>query len=172
MLVPVQTSGSRPPLFFVHGLHGVMPLGPSLARALGPEHPIYGVNANGIDGRRPIIDDMREMIPAYVEDIKEARPTGRLIIGGMCDGSLAAIEIARELKQQGREVGPVILADPTIMPRSYANLADEHGPQVVGGPAAIGIARKLEEMARQAGVATLPDFGAAGARGLKPEVGR
>src|SRR6266852_3377663 len=53
MLQPVQTSGTKPPLFFVHGLHGVMPLGRIFAEGLGPDQPLYAVHANGIDVRRP-----------------------------------------------------------------------------------------------------------------------
>src|SRR5262249_15269010 len=47
MLLTIQASGSKRPLFFVHGLHGVMTLGSSLARALGPDQPIYAIHANG-----------------------------------------------------------------------------------------------------------------------------
>ena len=42
MLVPIQPSGSKPPLFFVHGIHGVMFVGSSFARVLGPEQAFPG----------------------------------------------------------------------------------------------------------------------------------
>ena len=133
MLLPVQTSGEKPPLFFVHGLHGVMPLGRIFAEGLGPDQPLYAVHANGIDGRRPVIDNMRDMVRAYVDEIQEACPTGRLVIGGMCDGGPAAIEIARELRAKGRQVGPVILADPPAIPRVFQKgnpLNDPARPQI------------------------------------------
>src|SRR5438309_97885 len=116
MLVPVQTSGNKAPLFFIHGPHGVMPLGRTFARVLGPEQPIYAIHANGIDGRAPAIDNLKGMVEAYFEEIRKARPTGAVVIGGIGDGSLAAIEIARELQNAGRQVGPVILADPPAAP--------------------------------------------------------
>ena len=116
MLVPIQTSGTKPPLFFMHGPHGVMPLGRSFARVLGPEQPLYVMHANGIDGRTPRIDSMTELVRAYVEEIQKARPAGSVLIGGMGDGSLAAIEIARELQNNERHVGPVILVDPPTAP--------------------------------------------------------
>jgi|GEM_PF-1323866 len=129
MLVPIQTSGDKPPLFFVHGLHGVMPLGRTLARVLGLEQPIYAIHANGIDGRAPAIDNLKGMVGAYVEEIREARPAGPLVIGGMGDGSLAAIEIAREMQNSGRQVGPVILADPPAAPGKQT-IPSQIGPQI------------------------------------------
>jgi thioesterase domain-containing protein len=120
MLVPIQTSGKKPPLFFVHGLHGLMMLGSTFARAFGPDQPLYVINANGMDGRRPVIDNVRDMVMAYVSDIHGARPLGPVVIGSTCEGCLAAIEVARELRERGRQVGPVILADPPPVPPRYA----------------------------------------------------
>ncbi len=119
MLVPIQRSGSKPPLFLVHGMFGVIAAASTFVRVLGPDRPLYAVLANGIDGRQPVIDDLGEMTRAYVEEIRTARPTGSLHIGGICEGGLVAIEIARELQQAGRQVGPVILVDPPGVPPGY-----------------------------------------------------
>jgi thioesterase domain-containing protein len=119
MLAPIQRSGSKPPLFLVHGMHGHITAASTFARVLGPDLPLYAVLANGIDGRQPVIDDLGEMVRAYVEEIRTARPTGPLHIGGICEGGLVAIEIARELQQVGQQVGPVILVDPPAVPPGY-----------------------------------------------------
>ncbi len=116
MLVPIETSGNKPPLFFVHGSYGYMPLGSTMARVLGPDQPLYAINANGIDGRQPVIDNMRDMVTAFAEEIQWERPTGPIFVGGMCRGCIAAIEITRELHEKGRKVGPVILVDPPTAP--------------------------------------------------------
>src|SRR5947208_14412248 len=108
MLVSIQTSGDKPPFFFIHGIYGVMPLGAIFAQALGPDQPFYAVHANGIDGRKPVIDDFGGMVRAYTAEIEEARPLGPLRIGGMCTGCLLAIEIVRMLQQMDRQTGPVI----------------------------------------------------------------
>jgi thioesterase domain-containing protein len=122
MLVPVQTTGTKPPLFFVHGMRGVMPLGSSFARGLGPDQPVYAIHANGVDGQQPVIDNMPEMIRTYIRQIHEVRPTGTVRIAGMCEGGLAAIEIARELQKESRQVGPVILADPPHFPPGFKKI--------------------------------------------------
>jgi pimeloyl-ACP methyl ester carboxylesterase len=119
VLVPVQPSGTKPPLYFIHGLTGVMPLGHFLAQSLGPDQPLYAINANGIDGREITVKDeitVKEMAHTYVEEILDTYPSGPVFIAGLCAGGLAALEVARELQARGREVGPVILADPPGVP--------------------------------------------------------
>src|SRR5229473_886157 len=134
MLVPVQTSGHRPPLFLVHGMHGDMAAIPTFARVLGPDQPLYAIYANGTNGRQPVIDNMADMVRAYLEEIRMVRPTGAVRIGGICVGSFAAIEIARELQTEGRQVGSVILIDPPAVPpgcHQQNHKIDVHAPRVV-----------------------------------------
>jgi|SRR5215468_8893497 len=116
MLVPIKTSGTKPPLFLVHGMIGDVGSATPFANALGPDRPLYAIHANGTDGREPVIDNMPDMVRAYVEQIRGACPTGPVHIGGFCAGSLAAIEVVRALQEEGRQVGPVILADPPRVP--------------------------------------------------------
>src|SRR5262249_48618355 len=73
----------------------------------------------GMDDRQPTIDNVPDMVRAYVEKIWSARPTGPIRIGGFCAGGLVAIEIARALLEMGRQVGPGILADPPPVPHGY-----------------------------------------------------
>jgi thioesterase domain-containing protein len=136
MLVPIETSGNKPPLFFVHGSFGYMPLGPTIARVLGPDQPLYAINANGIDGQQsglPAIDNMHDMVTAYAEEIAWERPYGPIFVGGMCRGCIAAIEIARKLQEVGRKVGPVILVDPPVAPGLHNpqnNTIDVRQPEI------------------------------------------
>src|SRR5262249_20000378 len=62
-----------------------------------------------------IIESARDMVQAYVGEIISVRPSGPLIVGGMCPGGLIAIKIVRELQARDRQVGPVILADPPVV---------------------------------------------------------
>src|SRR5262245_45635563 len=133
VLVSLQTSGKRPPLFFVHGASGVMPLGRYLVRGFGLDQPFYAVNASGFHPGQPIIESARDMVQAYVGEIISVRPSGPLIVAGMCQGGLIAIEIVRELQARDRNVGPVILADPPVVPRGFfepVQRADLRQPQI------------------------------------------
>jgi len=120
MLVHAQPSGTKPPLYFIHGITGIMPLGRFLAQSLGPDQPLYAINATGIDGRTIVENDeptAKEMAHTYVEEILETHPSGPIFVGGMCAGGLVALEVARELHARGQTIGPVILADPPGMPQ-------------------------------------------------------
>lgn len=112
MLVPVQTLGEKPPLFLIHGLIGLVTMGPFLAQVLGPDQPLYVINANGLDGRETVAGNIKDMVLTYVEEIVGVQPSGPLLIGGMCTGAVVAIEVVRELQARGCELGPLILADP------------------------------------------------------------
>jgi thioesterase domain-containing protein len=119
VLVSLQAFGKNPPLFFVHGANGVMPLGRYLVRRFGPDQPFYAVNASGFYPGQAIIESARGMVQAYVAEIIGVRPSGPLIVAGMCLGGLIAIEIVRELQARERKVGPVILADPPPVPHAF-----------------------------------------------------
>src|SRR5260370_31694653 len=123
-----QIAETNPPLFFVHGPHGVMPLGPSFAAILGPEQPLYVIHANGLYGQDATMRDMRGMVLAYVQEIEAACGTGPLLVGGMGAGSLVGIEIGRELQDRKRQIGPVILLDPPTIPPGYIKENQGTGP--------------------------------------------
>src|SRR5262245_27310459 len=137
MLTRVQPSGTKPPLYFIHGITGIMPLGRFLAQSLGADQPLYAINATGIDGRETIDNEettVKDMAHTYVEEILETRPNGPVFIGGMCAGGLAALEVARELDARGQAIGPVILADPPGVPQglvAHNQTVNARDPSVV-----------------------------------------
>ncbi len=119
MLVSVQTSGTKPPLFFIHGLFGMMTIGRFLAQQLGPDQPLYTIHVNGIrDGDTPP-RHVEDMVATYSAEIQSVCPEGPLFVAGMCAGGLAAIGVARQLEASGLAVRSVILADPPTVPPGY-----------------------------------------------------
>src|SRR5262249_29155397 len=100
MLMPINTSGTKSPLFLVHGLVDHMNC-TIFAHALGPDRPIYAIHPNGTDGREPVIDNVPDMVRAYVEQIRGARPEGLVHVGGFCAAGLAATEVVRALQEEG-----------------------------------------------------------------------
>jgi thioesterase domain-containing protein len=152
MLVPIQTAGKKPPLFFIHGTNGIMPIGAIFGRVLGPDQPLYVINANGFDGG-PRHESVDEMARDYVADIVGAAPTGPLTIGGMCMGTLVTLEVARELLAQGRTLGPVILTDPPRVPFGNTGVIKERRMATASGSGAVNplepdVARQLHDYAR------------------------
>ena len=112
-IAPVQPGGSRPPFFFLHGDWWGGLYCRKLARLLGPEQPFYGVMPNGFDGT-PLLPTVEAMAAENVRQLIALQPQGQYLLGGYCSGGLVAYEMARQLEQQGLEVGLVILLDAEV----------------------------------------------------------
>ena len=110
--VPLQTGGSRTPLFFVHGLDGDVVGFAALARRLGPEQPFYGLRARGLDGEGATPDRVEELASGYLRDIRRVQPAGPYVLGGFCMGAGVAVELAQRLTAAGNDVALVVLVDP------------------------------------------------------------
>lgn len=115
MLIPIQPQGRKPPVFLLHGNSGIMPTGTAFARVMGPDQPVYVINAKGFDGSEPR-HTVEEMVSDYLEEIQSVTTTGPLVIVGQCWGSLIALELATELLARGYQMGPLILMDPPRVP--------------------------------------------------------
>lgn len=102
-VIPLRTSGSRPPFFCV--CFGTWPMYRPLLRHLDEDQPFYGLDLD------PSIAD--HLCPPYrIEDvaehlaraIREQQPEGPYYIGGYCISGILAFETARVLAAQGAHV--------------------------------------------------------------------
>ncbi len=108
-IVHIQPQGSRPPVYFVHGVGGGMFWGyANIARHLGPEQPVHAFKSRGLDGL-PELSSIDEMARTYVADLKQFQPEGPYVLGGYCFGGNVAYEMARQLQEQGDEVALLVL---------------------------------------------------------------
>jgi amino acid adenylation domain-containing protein/FkbH-like protein len=108
-LVEIQSRGTRPPLFLVHGAGGGMFWGyVNLSRHLGTDQPVYGLKSRGLDGGEEL-GSIEEMAAKYVADIRALQPRGPYHLGGYCFGGNVALEMARQLQAQGEEVALLAL---------------------------------------------------------------
>jgi len=110
-LVSIHPEGSRPPLFLVHAVGGNLLYYQSLLGHLGPDQPVYGLQARGIDGVLPPHSSMKEMAGYYVAEIRTVQPSGPYFLGGASFGGTCAFEIAQQLTQQGEKVAFLALLD-------------------------------------------------------------
>lgn len=110
MLVPLQTKGTKPPFFCMHGDTG-RAIFFALAKRLGSDQPFYAVQCVGLDGKTAPLTDLVEMASLYVKEIREVQPTGPYLLGGFCMGGALALEMAQQLQAQGETVALVALLD-------------------------------------------------------------
>jgi amino acid adenylation domain-containing protein len=114
-LVTIRARGARRPFYFIHGGDGHVLKFHTVADLLGPDQPLYALEAQGTDGRRLPLDHVEEMAAAYLEEVRAFQPQGPYHFGGFSFGGLVAFEMARQLHAQGEEVGLLVLFD-TVHP--------------------------------------------------------
>ncbi len=114
VLVPIQVRGTRPPLFLVHPA-GASPLCYAvLARGLGPDQPVHGLQPRGLEDDEPFLTNIEDMAAHYIRRIREIDPHGPYRLGGWSLGGIIAYEMAVQLHAAGREVDFLGMIDVTV----------------------------------------------------------
>ena len=103
-LVPIQPEGARAPLFCMHAGAGTILYYQDLARALGPDQPVYGLQAQGLYGDAPPHAEVDEMAAHYAREIRTVQAEGPYYLAGFCFGGLLAFAVADVLTREGSEV--------------------------------------------------------------------
>jgi thioesterase domain-containing protein len=109
-MVPYRKSGTNPPFFCLPGGGGNVLYLRGLAAATSNDQPLYCLQAKGLDGSDPL-RSVEEAAGFYIREIRTIQPRGPYFIGGASFGGLVAFEMARQLREQGEEIGLLALID-------------------------------------------------------------
>ena len=121
-LVEIQTGGGRPPFFCVHPIGGNILNYHDLARRLGPDQPVFGLQAVGLDRKQPPLTRVEDMAEHYIREIRDVQPSGAYYLGGVSFGGVVAFEMACRLLERGEKIALLALLDthcpvyPTTLP--------------------------------------------------------
>jgi len=110
-LVLLQSGGSKPPLFFPHGVGGNTLRNHILTHLLGKDRPLYGFQARGSDGIQLPRTQIEDMAACYVKEMQTIQHKGPYFLAGFCFGGLVAYEMAQQLQAQGQKVALLALLD-------------------------------------------------------------
>ncbi len=110
-IVPIQSGGSNPPIFFVHGADGNILYYRDLARHLGPDQPVYGLQGQNFNMDPSFCTSVENMASKYIKEIIAVQPHGPYLLGGYCLGGSIAYEMAQQLNEEGREVSLLVLLE-------------------------------------------------------------
>lgn len=122
-LIPIQTDGSKRPLFCLPsgGAVGVNLGFANLASLLGSDQPVYGLQQQGLETRQtPLYSCIEELAAHYIKEILTIQPNGPYLLAGLCFGGTVAFEIAHQLRVQGHKVALLALLD-SYAPKSSSN---------------------------------------------------
>ena len=119
VLIPIQTEGSKPPLFCLHTKTGSIFDYYGLAKYLAPDQPVYGLQARGLDNQEVFYQlksqrlqySIETLAADYIREIQMLQPAGPYYLCGYSFGGLLAYEIAQQLTAQGQSIGMVALFD-------------------------------------------------------------
>jgi thioesterase domain-containing protein len=107
-IVPIKPDGRRPPIFAVSGHGGDVFQLVTLARHLGKDQPMFGVQPPGLDGSEPL-KSVEALARFEIEQIRRHQPRGPYLIAGHCAGGTIAFEVAHQLTAAGQELALLAL---------------------------------------------------------------
>ncbi|MDF0552097.1 beta-ketoacyl synthase N-terminal-like domain-containing protein [Kamptonema sp. UHCC 0994] len=110
LLVEIQRGSFKQPLFLVHPVGGHVYIYRDLARYLGSDLPVFGIQAHVSDGETQSFT-VEEMATSYIEAVRIRQPEGPYFLGGSSFGGTVAFEMAQQLKAQGEKIGLLTLID-------------------------------------------------------------
>ena len=111
--VYINPDVSKVPLFWVHDTF--------LAGHLEPDQPLYIVRHWVPDEEVTALGTVGERAAHYLKEVRSIRPQGPYVLGGYCFSSVTALEMGRQLIQQGEEVPLLFLLEPSsrLLPADY-----------------------------------------------------
>ena len=115
-LVPIQPSGSQPPFFAIHSLGKGQEHYRNIARHLGSDQPIYGLDywlaTRSKDIKQaPHTWRVEELAAHYIKEMRILQPEGPYFLAGLSFAGIVAYEMAQQLVRQDQKVALLVLFD-------------------------------------------------------------
>ena len=117
-VVLLRAGGAAPPLFFIHGVGGVLPQLQTLLDRLDPEHPVYAIRSQAFDPHSPTLLRLEEMAACYLADVRKTVADGPIGLVGFSFGGMVAFEMAQQMLSAGCVPPALFMLDSMDMSRS------------------------------------------------------
>ncbi|MGO0714668.1 non-ribosomal peptide synthetase DhbF [Bacillus subtilis] len=111
VLLPLRTSGDKPPLFCVHPAGGLSWCYAGLMTNIGTDYPIYGLQARGIGQREELPKTLDDMAADYIKQLRTVQPKGPYYLLGWSLGGNVVQAMATQLQNQGEEISLLVMLD-------------------------------------------------------------
>lgn len=103
-LVPIKTSGTKKPLYLVHGGGLNTLVFKSVSTYMDIEQPVYALQALGLNGKTTLYFTIEEIAAKYISEVIQVDPEGPYLLAGYSLGGKIAYEMARQFIASGKEV--------------------------------------------------------------------
>ena len=110
-LVSIKPTGSKTPIYLVHGIGLNLLNFSGLVANIDPDQPVYGLQAKGLDGTTEPLDSMEAIAAHYIGEMLEQNPVGPYAIAGYSFGGYVAYEMAQQLTRMGKEIKMLAMFD-------------------------------------------------------------
>ncbi len=110
-LVELQKQGDKTPFYCVHPAGGNVLCFFEMGKIIGKTRPVYGLQSKGVDGEEEPLDRVETMASYYIDELLKVQPEGPYCLGGYSFGVHVAFEMARQLVDQGKEIGTLAILD-------------------------------------------------------------
>jgi aspartate racemase len=112
-----------------------------------PDQPIYGLQAQGLDGKGTPLSRIEDMAAHYIKEVRAHQPEGPYYLFGDTWGGLIVFEMAQQLHRQGQRVALLAMLDTIcLLPptrirkmRDHVEYLLQSGPKRYAQAAAKGI---------------------------------
>ncbi len=120
-LMPINTEGTKKPLFVVHGDKGNY----LISDKLGQNQPLYGFFHPGSEGEKIPYNSVEEMASDYLKMVLNVSPEGPFYLVGFSFGGVLAYEMAIQLRKAGHDVPFLVIID-SISPLASLSCPADH----------------------------------------------
>ena len=110
-LVPIRKTGSRVPIYLIHGSGLNVLAFRALGKYMDEDQPVYALQALGLNGKTKLQSSIEDIARTYNAEILVQDPNGPYALAGYSLGGFIAFEMARQLLQMGKEVKMLAILD-------------------------------------------------------------
>ena len=126
-LVGIQPHGFKPPLLFLPSICGETSYAHGIARHLGRDQPVWGVQPSDPMSECQSYLPLEEIARRYADDLCALQPDGSFRLAGYSFGGVLAYETACQLVDRGRQVKLVAVIDTGLSRDRPPTLAGSFG---------------------------------------------
>lgn len=108
-VVPIHAEGELPNIFLVHDVSGQILSYYPLAVRLKSHHPVYAISAWPVDEEKGNTHSVAAMAASYIQEIRAVQPTGPYMLAGHSAGATIALEMVRQLQDDGEPSCLIVL---------------------------------------------------------------